>query len=113
MKIGSVVNSAPHKQITNWVNAAEHKSYEDIRTLLKDERDSDPEWFINGRPRRMTQLVNEIFTIMLMEVSEGRWSERDFEGRQHSNLISKAISSLTTRVMAEYRRLVQSMEPQQ
>lgn len=110
MKIGSLVDSTPHKQITTWVNAAAHRAYEDIRSLMKDERDTDPAWFISGRPGRISQLVNEIFTIKLLDVSEGKWSERDFEGKQHSSIITKAIASLTTRVMAEYRRLVSQLE---
>lgn len=110
MKIGSLVDSTPHKQITTWVNAAAHRAYEDIRSLMKDERDTDPSWFVRGRPARISQLVSEIFTIKLLDVSEGRWSERDFEGRLHSSIITKAIASLTTRVMAEYRRLVTTME---
>ena len=48
MKIGSLVDSTPHKQITTWVNAAAHRAYEDIRVLLKDERDTDPDWFVSG-----------------------------------------------------------------
>lgn len=110
MKIGSLVDSTPHKQITTWVNAAAHRAYEDIRVLLKDERDTDPDWFVAGRRGRLSQLVSEIFTIKLLDVSEGRWSERDFEGRLHSSIITKAIASLTTHVMAEYRRLVTTME---
>ena len=110
MKIGSFVDATPHKQITTWVNAAAHRAYEDIRELLRDESKTDPEWFRRGRGNRLTQLTNEIFTLKLIDASDGRWAERDFEGRQHSSIITKALSDLTARVVAEYRRISTTLE---
>jgi hypothetical protein len=110
MKIGAFVDSTPHKQITTWVNAAAHRAYEDVRELLREESKSDPQWFLRGRGTRLTQLVSEIFTLKLIDASDGRWSERDFEGQQHSSIITKALSDLIGRVTAEYRRIAVAME---
>lgn len=109
MKIGSLVDSTPHKQITTLVNAAAHRAFEDIRLMLNDERKTDPCWFIVGRQNRIAPLVNEIFTFKLLEAVDGKWSEHEIK-EQHSSIIAKANASLTTRVVAEYHRLAASME---
>lgn len=110
MKVGNIITTHPHKNIVSWVNAAAHRAFDDIRELLRDESEHDAEWFVSGRRSRLSQLVNEIFTLKLVDASDGKWTEQDFEGHEHSSLISKALADLTVRVTNEYRRIVSAME---
>ena len=50
-------------------------------------------------------LVSEIMTLALQEVSDHEWSESDFEGHIHSDLLSKAINDVTTAIDPFYHQL--------
>lgn len=105
MKFTDVSPFKKQHQITTWVNTAKHQSIVDITSLLQDESTHDPHWFITGRGLRLKQLVDEIFTLKLMDVSNHKFTEQDFEGKDHSLLISKAIAEVVAQITTKYKQL--------
>lgn len=102
----------PHSNITSWVNAAKYQSVAEITSMLKDEAKEDTAWFLTGRRSRIKQLSSEIFTLKLMDVSNNKWSTHDFEGRDHSIVITSAINDVTNMVTAKYRELASAVNAQ-
>lgn len=105
MKLNEVVQSNYHVNIKSWVIKAKTLSVEQIKHVLHDESERDPEWFITKRGSRLRQLASEIITLALVEVSDERWSESDFEGHTHSDLISQAIGDIVSAVTPFYHQI--------
>ena len=94
-----------HTHITTWISNAKRNTIQTIEDILIDEAHRDSNWFINKRGSRIRQLVDEIFTLKLREVSRNSWSEADFEGREHSDLITNAINTLTQHANSTYHNI--------
>ena len=94
-----------HPNIKSWISKAKTQTITHVTHVLHDESARDPKWFIDNRGSRLSQLVNEIFTLELKEVSNDTWTETDFEGRTHSDLVSQAIKEITTNIEPVYRML--------
>lgn len=106
MNVGNIFSSSPQSQAISWVNAAKFRTIADITEILRDESQHDPNWFANGRKTRLKQLVDEIFSLKLIEVSDGQWSEQSFEGKQHSIRVSSALSDVLNKVTTIYQQLL-------
>lgn len=94
-----------HANIRTWVTQAKTLSVEQLKHILHDESERDPNWFIAHRESRLRQLVSEILTLALKEVSDQEWSEADFEGHTHSDMISQAINDVTRTIDPFYHEL--------
>ena len=109
MKFAEAAPFHPHSQITSWVNAAKYQAVAEITSMMKDEAKEDTDWFLTGRRTRLKQLSSEIFSIKLLDVSNHKWSTKDFEGKDHSTVITGAINDVTNMVTAKYREMVNSV----
>lgn len=103
MKLLELHDNTYHPQISGWITNAKRVTLQRLQNVLEDESQLDPKWFINNRGSRLRQLVDEIFTLALQEASKGKWSIADFEGQEHSDLITKAINSIAQQATSKYR----------
>ncbi|MGZ8924513.1 MAG: hypothetical protein ACXW2E_01390 [Nitrososphaeraceae archaeon] len=94
-----------HSNITSWITKAKPLVVEEIKSMLENESKHDANWFVTKRGSRITQLVSEILTLKLKEVSNDTWDESDFEGHQHSDQITAAIRDVAAVVSNIYRQL--------
>lgn len=105
MKLGEVAHSTYHTNVKSWIVRARTLATEQVKHILHEESDRDPNWFVSKRGSRLRQLVSEILTLALKEVSDEAWSESDFEGRAHSDLLSQAINDVTSSITPFYHQL--------
>ncbi len=105
MKLGEVAHNTYHTNVKSWIVKARALAVEQIKHVLHEESDRDPNWFVAKRGSRLRQLVSEILTLALKEVSDEAWSESDFEGRAHSDLLSQAINDVTSSITPFYHQL--------
>lgn len=111
MNISSLTKPS-HKNISGWISSASTHALTSIQAVLADESTTDPTWFKTVRKRRLRQLATEIFTLKLVEVSKHRWSETDFEGKNHSYAVTAAIDALTRKATHIFNQLAFEMEKQ-
>lgn len=105
MKLNEVAHQPYHSNITSWITRAKVLTVSEVTQMLKDESMKDRNWFVRSRGTRLRQLVSEILTLKLKDVSNDQWTESDFEGHQHSDLVTSAINEIMTRVTVVYRQL--------
>ena len=99
------LNNDYHNQIKVWITAAKFAAKQEINRLLHAESTTESKWFINVRGNRLKQLADEIFTVKLLEASDGNWTVDDFKGRAHSDIISQALHDVNNYTSRTYRTI--------
>ena len=99
------VHGTYHPNVKMWITQAKSLAVEELQHVLDDESKRDPQWFVNKRGSRLRQLVSEILTMTLQEVSDEKWTATDFEGHTHSDQISQAINDLVKIIDPIYHQI--------
>lgn len=105
MKLNEISDSTYHNNITNWLTRAAALALRELERIMREESKKDPFWFIVKRGNQIPQLVSEVFTLALYEVSDNKWSLADFEGRKHSDLLARSIDNITRSITPYYHKL--------
>lgn len=105
MRLCELASAKYHANISSWISRAKVLTIEHVIHVLKDESKRDKKWFVLNRGTRLKQLITEILTISLEHVSNGSWSESDFEGKSHSDIISNTIDDVLAVVGPFYKSL--------